>query len=282
MAAPIRSRFRPSLSRRGPSGLAQRLLARRRGLYPVRRHNRTGPGDHGGGDQIADRTGEHGGQPQGHRLDDVERGDVRRGHRDRAPSGHRHEPYPGGFHPLHLWLDPADPSVAAPGRRLAVRRRTIARRAASACTRCAVWSTAPASCCGSTPWRVSRSPRLPRSAFTGPIFATLGAALFLGERLRARRIGAILVAFGGAMIILRPGFDEISAGALAQLTAAPLVRGLHPDRQEADRNRDQPGDRRLPVDLRDPRAVAWSDHGIGARPLWRSSVGCSSPRCSRP
>jgi len=58
--------------------------------------------------------------------------------------------------------------------------------------------------------------------FTGPIFATLGAALFLGERLRARRIGAVLVAFGGAMIILRPGFEEVSMGALAQLAAAPL------------------------------------------------------------
>ena len=58
--------------------------------------------------------------------------------------------------------------------------------------------------------------------FTGPIFATIGATLFLGERLHARRIGAVLVAFGGAMIILRPGFEEISMGALAQLTAAPL------------------------------------------------------------
>jgi len=58
--------------------------------------------------------------------------------------------------------------------------------------------------------------------FTGPIFATIGAALFLGERLRARRIGAVLVAFGGAIIILRPGFEEVSMGALAQLTAAPL------------------------------------------------------------
>ncbi|MHA1154333.1 MAG: DMT family transporter [Alphaproteobacteria bacterium] len=58
--------------------------------------------------------------------------------------------------------------------------------------------------------------------FIAPIFTTLGAALFLGERLRARRLGAVLVAFGGAMIILRPGFHEISAGALAQLAAAPL------------------------------------------------------------
>ena len=57
--------------------------------------------------------------------------------------------------------------------------------------------------------------------FIAPVFTTLGAVLFLGERLRSRRIGAVLVAFGGAMIILRPGFQEISAGALARLAAAP-------------------------------------------------------------
>ena len=58
--------------------------------------------------------------------------------------------------------------------------------------------------------------------FTAPIFTTIGAALFLGERLRAHRVGAVLVGFGGAMIILRPGFEAISTGALAQLAAAPL------------------------------------------------------------
>ena len=58
--------------------------------------------------------------------------------------------------------------------------------------------------------------------FTAPIFTTLGAALFLGERMHLRRIGAVLAAFGGAMIILRPGFQVIEIGALAQLTAAPL------------------------------------------------------------
>lgn len=58
--------------------------------------------------------------------------------------------------------------------------------------------------------------------FTTPIFTTIGAALFFGERLHARRIGAVLMGFGGAMIILRPGFEVISPGALAQLTAAPL------------------------------------------------------------
>ena len=58
--------------------------------------------------------------------------------------------------------------------------------------------------------------------YTAPIFTTIGAALFLGESLRARRIGAVLVAFAGAMIIVRPGIEEVSLGALAQLTAAPL------------------------------------------------------------
>ena len=58
--------------------------------------------------------------------------------------------------------------------------------------------------------------------FTAPIFTTIGAALFLGEKLRARRIGAVLMGFAGAMIILRPGIAAIDPGAIAQLIAAPL------------------------------------------------------------
>ena len=58
--------------------------------------------------------------------------------------------------------------------------------------------------------------------YTAPIFVTIGAALFLGERLHARRIGAVIAGFVGAMIIVRPGFQEISSGQLAQLAAAPL------------------------------------------------------------
>ena len=58
--------------------------------------------------------------------------------------------------------------------------------------------------------------------YTAPIFVTIGAALFLGERLQARRIGAVLVAFAGALIILRPGFQELNDGQIAQLCAAPL------------------------------------------------------------
>ena len=58
--------------------------------------------------------------------------------------------------------------------------------------------------------------------YVTPIFVTIGAALFLGERLRARRIMGVLAGLLGAVIILRPGFNEISIGQLAQLSAAPL------------------------------------------------------------
>ena len=58
--------------------------------------------------------------------------------------------------------------------------------------------------------------------FTGPIFVTIGAALFLGEDVRLRRWIAVLVGFAGAMIIIRPGFS-----------ADPPRRDLHPG-QHAD------------------------------------------------
>ncbi len=58
--------------------------------------------------------------------------------------------------------------------------------------------------------------------FTAPIFTTLGAALFLGETLTVHRIGAVLMGFGGAMVVLQPGLEEINLGSVAQLTAAPL------------------------------------------------------------
>lgn len=58
--------------------------------------------------------------------------------------------------------------------------------------------------------------------FTAPIFTTIGAALFLGERLQRRRITAVAIGFVGTIMILRPGVDAIELGALAQLAAAPL------------------------------------------------------------
>ena len=58
--------------------------------------------------------------------------------------------------------------------------------------------------------------------YSSPIFVTIGAALFLGERFRMRRLIAVLFGLIGVLIILRPGFQEIGPGQLAQLTAAPL------------------------------------------------------------
>jgi len=57
---------------------------------------------------------------------------------------------------------------------------------------------------------------------TGPIFITIGAALFLGEDVRFRRWAAVLVGFGGAMIIVRPGFSEIGLGAICILISTPI------------------------------------------------------------
>ena len=58
--------------------------------------------------------------------------------------------------------------------------------------------------------------------FTTPIFTTMGAVLFLGEVVHARRIAAVVVSFLGTLIILRPGAVNIELGAFAQLAAAPL------------------------------------------------------------
>ncbi len=55
-----------------------------------------------------------------------------------------------------------------------------------------------------------------------PVGVAIGAALFLGERLRLRRIAAIAAAILGALIILRPGLREVSSGHLAMLFNAVL------------------------------------------------------------
>ncbi|UWQ55057.1 DMT family transporter [Leisingera caerulea] len=56
--------------------------------------------------------------------------------------------------------------------------------------------------------------------YLSPVYVTLGAALFLGEKLAFRRISAIAVALIGALIILRPGFREVSPGHIAMLFTA--------------------------------------------------------------
>jgi drug/metabolite transporter (DMT)-like permease len=58
--------------------------------------------------------------------------------------------------------------------------------------------------------------------FTGPIFVTIGAALFLGEDVRLRRWIAVAVGFAGAMIIIRPGIGDLGLGAVVILISTPI------------------------------------------------------------
>ncbi|MEM6307712.1 MAG: DMT family transporter, partial [Pseudomonadota bacterium] len=50
-----------------------------------------------------------------------------------------------------------------------------------------------------------------------PVFVTLAAVVFLGERLALRRVLAIAVALVGVIIILRPGFREVEWAHIAML-----------------------------------------------------------------
>jgi drug/metabolite transporter (DMT)-like permease len=58
--------------------------------------------------------------------------------------------------------------------------------------------------------------------FTGPIFVTIGAAMFLGEKVRLRRWIAVAVGFAGAMIIIRPGVGDLGLGAICILISTPI------------------------------------------------------------
>lgn len=58
--------------------------------------------------------------------------------------------------------------------------------------------------------------------YLSPVYITIGAAIFLGERLAFRRIAAVLVALVGVVLILRPGFRELSPGHVAMLGTAIL------------------------------------------------------------
>lgn len=71
---------------------------------------------------------------------------------------------------------------------------------------------------------ISMTPLAKASAlnFTSPLFITILAVLFLGEKIRARRITALLIGFAGTWIILQPGVVEFDVGAGLVLGAAIL------------------------------------------------------------
>ena len=59
--------------------------------------------------------------------------------------------------------------------------------------------------------------------FLAPLFGTLGAIFLLGEKVRMRRWGALLIGFAGAMIILRPGAAPLGLGQICAVLSAVLT-----------------------------------------------------------
>jgi len=57
-------------------------------------------------------------------------------------------------------------------------------------------------------------------SFTAPLFASLGASLFLGEAMRLRRWSALALGFIGALVIVRPGFEALSLGTVLVILAS--------------------------------------------------------------
>lgn len=71
---------------------------------------------------------------------------------------------------------------------------------------------------------LQRSPlaKLSALSFTAPLFATVVAVLFLGERVRMRRVAALVLGFAGAMVIVRPGLVGLDPGAVMVLASSVL------------------------------------------------------------
>lgn len=56
--------------------------------------------------------------------------------------------------------------------------------------------------------------------YLSPIYVSLGAAMFLGEKLPPRRLAAVIVALLGAVVILRPGLRTIEPAHIAMMGTA--------------------------------------------------------------
>lgn len=60
-------------------------------------------------------------------------------------------------------------------------------------------------------------------SFTGPLFATAGAALILRENVGWRRWSAVVAGFIGVLIVMRPGASALSLGASLALASALMA-----------------------------------------------------------
>jgi drug/metabolite transporter (DMT)-like permease len=56
--------------------------------------------------------------------------------------------------------------------------------------------------------------------YTAPLFATVGAVLFLGEKIHARRVAALIIGFAGMLIVVRPGALPMTPGVFAAMVSA--------------------------------------------------------------
>ena len=56
-------------------------------------------------------------------------------------------------------------------------------------------------------------------SLTGPLFVTVGAMIVFGERIRVWRWTALILGAFGALLIIRPGFEEVNVGALLAIAA---------------------------------------------------------------
>lgn len=59
-------------------------------------------------------------------------------------------------------------------------------------------------------------------SYSTPLFVTIAAVLWLGEKVRIRRWAAVIAGFIGVLVIVRPGSHAFEAGTLIALLAAVL------------------------------------------------------------
>ncbi len=62
--------------------------------------------------------------------------------------------------------------------------------------------------------------------FSKPLFTTLGAVIILHEMVRARRIAALLIGFGGVLLIVQPGSEAFRPAAMLAIISAALFAGV--------------------------------------------------------
>lgn len=60
-------------------------------------------------------------------------------------------------------------------------------------------------------------------SFTAPLFVTIGAALFLREKVRLRRGLAVAVGFSGVLVVLQPGGQSVDLHMIVILASAPIM-----------------------------------------------------------